>query len=275
MIIDAHHHLWRYNSRDYTWMTGNKQILRADYLLPHLEATLRGLHVEGTVAVHARQTLEETDWLLQLSAQSSTILGVVGWVPLRAPDLEEYLERYCRVPKFKGVRHVLQDEPDDDYVLSCEFNRGIAMLSAHKLTYDILIYQRHLPQTIRFVDRHPNQAFVLNHIGKPRTGGEGFQQWEKYIRQLASQQNVSCKVSGLVTEADWRRWTAEQFRPYFDVVLSAFGPERLMFGSDWPVLTLASTYGRWLGVVRSFIETLSASEQESICSSTARRVYNL
>lgn len=275
MLVDAHHHLWEYNYRDYVWMSGEMTSLRRNFLVPELEAVMRDADVDGTVVVQARQSTQETEWLLGLAKRNPFILGVVGWVPLCTPEVAEELDRFALRPQLKAVRHVLHDEPDDIYMLRDDFNRGVALLRDRHLAYDILIYERHLPQTIEFVDRHPQQVFVVDHIAKPRIKEGALSPWRENLRELALRQNVYCKVSGMATEADWKNWNAGQLKPYFDVVLSAFGADRLMFGSDWPVLTLAGDYNRWVNTFRSFIAELSPDEQERICSRTAKTVYRL
>ena len=273
-MIDAHHHLWQYNGRDYVWMNGAMGSLRRDFLIPELDEAARGCGVEGTIVVQARQTLEETTWLCDVAKQNPRILGVVGWVPLHSPDLGIILDNVAH-PSLRGVRHVLHDEPDDQHMLRDDFNRGVNMLHSRNLVYDILIFERHLPQTIRFVDRHPNQIFVVDHIAKPLIRDGVLSPWKENLTELARRANVYCKVSGMVTEADWNRWTPAQLQPFFDVALDAFGPSRLMFGSDWPVLTLASSYSGWVCTFREMISALSEPEQKSIYSETARMVYRL
>ena len=275
MVIDAHHHLWKHNDRDYVWMSDAMTGLRRNFLVPELEHVMRESGVEGTVAVHARQTTEETEWLLDLAARHPFILGVVGWVPLGELDAAPILERFAQHPRLKAVRHVLHDEPDDFYMLRADFNRGVRMLHGYGLAYDILIFERHLPQTIEFVDRHPEQIFVVDHIAKPRIRDGMLSPWQERIRELAKRENVYCKVSGMATEADWKTWTTNLLQPYFEVVLSAFGPKRLMFGSDWPVLTLAGDYKTWMNTFRSFVCELSPDEQESIYRGTASAAYRL
>lgn len=275
MLIDAHHHLWEYNHRDYVWMSGEMTSLRRNFLVPELEAVMHDAGVDGTVVVQARQSTQETEWLLGLAERIPFVLGVVGWVPLCAPGVETELDRFTLRPQLKAVRHVLHDEPDDLYMLRDDFNRGVALLNDRRLAYDILIFERHLTQTIEFVDRHPRQVFVLDHIAKPRIKEGTLSPWKENLHELARRQNVYCKVSGMATEADWKNWNAGQLKPYFDVVLSAFGAHRLMFGSDWPVLTLAGDYNHWVNTFRSFIAELSTDEQESICSRTAKNVYSL
>ncbi len=274
-LIDAHHHLWKYNERDYVWISDAMKSLRRDFEVPDLERVMRESGVQGTVAVQARQTIEETEWLLDIAEHHPFILGVVGWVPLDKEDAAPLLERFAQHPRLKAVRHVLHDEPDDFYMMRADFNRGVSMLRSYGLAYDILIFERHLPQTLQFVDRHPEQVFVVDHIAKPRIRDGLLSPWREQMEELAKRENVYCKVSGMVTEADWKTWTATNLRPYFDVVLSAFGPGRLMFGSDWPVLTVAAEYGAWVDTFRSFISELSPSEQDTICRRTAMIVYRL
>lgn len=275
MLIDAHHHLWRYNDRDYGWMSNDMIALRQNYLLPELEQVTRASGVTGTIAVQARQTLEETESLLQMAAANPLLQGVVGWVPLIAPNVADDLDRFAADPRLKGVRHVLHDEQDDFYMLRDDFNRGVSLLASRGLAYDILIFEKHLPQTLTFVDRHPNQIFVVDHVAKPKIRAGELSPWQKNLAELARRENVYCKISGMATEADWTAWTQEQLRPYFDAVLQAFGPSRLMFGSDWPVLTLAGSYQRWVETFRWFIADLSPHEQEQIGRGTAIRAYRL
>jgi L-fuconolactonase len=261
--IDAHHHFWKYHPAEYGWIGDAMACLRRDFLPADLQEEMRAAGIDGAISVQARQSLDETRWLLELADKHDWIKGVVGWLPLADPNCE--LPAH---PKLKGVRHVVQAEPhgflDDE-----AFHRGIARLNG--LVYDILIVERQLPEAIRFVDRHPNQVFVLDHIAKPKIKSNELAPWRENIRELARRANVFCKVSGLVTEADYRQWTEAQLRPYFDVVLEAFGPRRLMFGSDWPVCLVACEYGRWARIVAG----LSQSEQAHIMGCTATAVYQL
>ncbi len=274
-FIDAHHHLWRYTRKDYAWIGDHMPGLRHDFLIPELTAVTQAAGVTGTVVVQARQTVAETEWLLDLAAHHSILKGVVGWVPLVDAGVAKDLTRYGANPKLKGVRHVLHDEPDDAYMLRADFNRGIAILKQHKLTYDILIFERHLQHAIEFVDRHPGQVFVVDHVAKPRIKENILTPWQERMRELAKRPHVYCKVSGMVTEADWTTWTPEKLKPYFETVLGAFGPRRLMFGSDWPVATLATTYQRWVNTVKSWISPLSESERGRILAGTAIEAYRL
>ena len=274
-MIDAHHHLWRYNDRDYLWMTDSMSVLRRDFLMADLQRVMSESGIDGSIAVQARQTMEETEWLLDLAGRSPSLLGVVGWVPLCDAQVAATLERLAQDRRLRGVRHVLHDEADDFFMLRDDFNHGVALLRAFDLAYDILIFERHLPQTIQFADRHPRQVFVVDHVAKPRIRERAVSPWKEGIEELARRDNIYCKISGMVTEADWGAWSVEDLRPWFDVVLSAFGPKRLMFGSDWPVVTLAASYRSWVETFRSLIAPLSQSEQEEICSGTAKRAYRL
>jgi L-fuconolactonase len=273
--IDAHHHLWKYSAEEYPWMLAGMEKIRRDFLIPELQAAMIEGGITGVITVQARQSLAETEWLLQLAESHDFMLGIVGWVPLVDQDIGNYLEMYARRKKLKAVRHVLHDEADELYMLREDFNRGIALLKDFDLRYDILIFERHLPQTIRFVDGHPNQIFVVDHIAKPRIKTATLSPWKELLAELAKRENVYCKLSGLVTEADWHAWTAPQLRPYIDSVLECFGPNRVMFGSDWPVQLVASAYSRWVEVVSEAVETLSNTEQAQIFAGTARVAYGL
>jgi L-fuconolactonase len=275
MKIDSHHHFWKYSAEEYPWIGDSMAALRRDFLPEHLKAEIAAAGIDGVVSVQARQSVRETEWLLSLADVNPFIKAVVGWVPLARPDVRDTLAALAANPKFRAVRHVVQDEPDDRFILGGDFNRGVSALRDFGLVYDILIFERQLASSIEFVDRHPKQIFVLDHIAKPRIGDSAIEPWRANIRELARRPNVYCKVSGMVTEADWKTWSAEQLRPYFDVVLQAFGPKRLMFGTDWPVCLAASGYSRWVEVVRKFSAGLSADEQEWLFGKTAVQAYGL
>jgi L-fuconolactonase len=276
MQIDSHHHLWQYSAAEYPWIGPGMEVLRRDYLPADLEANLDAARVHGTVVVQARQTLEETRWLLELAGTSPVIHGVVGWVPLIDPGVGGTLESLVADRHLKGVRHVLQDEPDEAYMLRDDFNRGVACLRSLGLVYDILIFARHLENTLRFVDRHPRQPFVVDHIAKPTIAAQSFdERWAAGIRDLARRPHVTCKLSGVVTEVRDPDWTPELIRPCYETVLDAFGPDRLMFGSDWPVCLLRCPYTAWVDTVRDLIRDLSPTEQSAILGLTACRVYGL
>jgi L-fuconolactonase len=275
MKIDSHQHFWKYNPVEYAWIDESMYSIRRDFLPEHLRPELVDAKVDGVISVQARQDLSETGWLLDLAARNNFIQGVVGWVDLVSPQVCTQLERCAAHPKLKGVRHVIHDEPDDDFVLRKDFSHGISELKPLALAYDLLIFERHLPQTIKFVDAHPGQVFILDHIAKPRIRKNVFEPWNKNIRELARRQNVYCKLSGMVTGADPANWTEPQLRPYFETVLEAFTPRRLMFGSDWPVCLPACPYARWQATVADWVSRLSAGEQGRIFGGTASDAYRL
>ncbi|WP_255460846.1 amidohydrolase family protein [Edaphobacter albus] len=273
--IDAHHHLWRYSVKEYGWIDGSMAALQRDFLPEDLIAAMRSAGVDGTIAVQARQTLEETHWLLELADRHQEICGVAGWAPIASPEFRASLEALVGQPKLKGLRHIVQAEPDENFILREDFNRGIRILHGTGLVYDILIYERHLPQAIAFVDRHPDQVFVLDHIAKPRIGEGALEPWATQIRELAKRENVFCKISGMVTEADWKRWTPEGLRPYLDTVVEAFGPKRLMVGSDWPVCLVACGYAQWFHLLEQYFTGFSVQERDAVFGDNARRVYGI
>jgi L-fuconolactonase len=276
MLIDAHHHLWKYSAAEYGWITPQMRVIRRDFLPPQLEELMHHFGIEGTVAVQARQTLEETSWLLSLAEQHPLIHGVVGWVPLtEGAGVKPHLERFAANRRLRGVRHVIQDEPDPRYILRDDFNAGVAALPEFGLRYDILIFEKHLPAAIEFVDRHPNQIFILDHVAKPRIKERILPPWDRNMREMAKRQNVYCKLSGMVTEADLEHWTPRDLEPYIDVVLRTFGPRRIMYGSDWPVLLRAGDYAQWFGVVSNAIGKLSKAERDRIMGDTAAEAYAL
>jgi L-fuconolactonase len=273
--IDVHQHFWKYDPIDYRWIDDTMSTIRRDFFPDDLQREIAAAEVGGVISVQARQSVQETRWLLALATQHQFIRGVVGWAPLTDPNVQEVLVELAADPKLLGLRHVLQDEPDSSYILRDDFNRGICELKPLGLVYDILIFERHLPQTIQFVDKHPDQIFVVDHLAKPRVKDGQISPWRENILELARRPNVYCKISGLVTEADWSRWTVDDFRPYFQTALSAFEPRRLMFGSDWPVCLLAASYRRWVSIVERVVSGLSVSEQERIWSGTAVEAYGL
>jgi L-fuconolactonase len=275
-MIDAHHHLWKYSAAEYPWITPEMRVIRRDFLPAQLEELMHHFGIEGTVAVQARQTQEETSWLLSLAEQHPLIRGVVGWVPLTdGAGVKPHLERFAGNRRLRGVRHVIHDEPDPRYILRDDFNAGVATLLEFKLRYDILIFEKHLPAAIEFVDRHPNQVFVLDHVAKPRIKERIVSPWDRNMREIAKREHVYCKLSGMVTEADLGAWTPRDLEPYIDVVLGAFGPRRIMYGSDWPVLLRVSDYARWFGTVNHAISKLSKAEQGRIMGGTAVEAYGL
>ena len=275
MKIDSHHHFWHYDPGEYDWIDDSMKVIRRDFLPEHLRSEIAAAGVDGAVSVQARQSRVETQWLLDLARRHAFIKGVVGWVDLVSAKAGEELERFAANPKLKSVRHVVQGEADEKFILREDFNRGIRELKRFNLAYDILILERHLPQTIQFVDAHPGQIFILDHIAKPRIKDNVFAPWEKNIRELAKRPNIYCKTSGMVTEADYANWNEPQLQRYFEAVLEAFGPKRLMFGSDWPVCLVACGYVRWHKLVSSWISKLTSDEQARILGGTAIEAYKL
>ncbi len=278
-MLDSHHHLWTYDPAQYPWIPPGSALAQ-DYLLPELIENTDAAGVTGTVAVQARQTLEESDRLLSLSDQCDRIHGVVGWVPLADPNVEEHLQRLSAHAgkKFKAVRHVVQDEPDDNFILGEAFNRGIGKLRDFGLIYDILIFQKHLPPTIEFVDRHPDQPFVLDHIAKPVIhNGRIEDDWKKGMAALAERDNVTAvKISGMVTEVTDDHLDEATLENYFKETLELFGPQRLCFGTDWPVCLLRiDSYKDWADSVRGYVSELSEDEQAAILSTTCQAAYRL
>lgn len=275
MRVDAHQHFWRYDPAHHVWMTDAMAPLRRDYLPAELAPLLREAGFDGTVAVQARQLVEETEWLLGLADRHPAIRGVVGWVDLGSRGLPGELERLAHHPRLVGVRHVLHDEPDDRFMLRPEFRRGLSLLRAFDLAYDLLLFPRHLPVAVALVDEFPDQPFVLDHIAKPPIRDGVLSPWREDLRRLAERPNVSCKLSGMVTEASWAAWRAQDLRPYIDVALEAFGPERLMIGSDWPVCTLAGDYPSTMAVVVDYVAALSAGERAGILGGNCVRIYGI
>ena len=275
MVIDSHHHYWQYNPTEYDWIDDSMKAIRKDFLPNDLSDTIQKAGIEGVVTVQARQSFEETEWLIGMANQNQFMKGVVGWFPLIDMNIESYLERFSSEKKLKGVRHVIQGESDPDFILRTDFNRGISLLKKYSLVYDILVVEKQLPNTIRFVDNHPDQIFVLDHIAKPLIGENQLSPWRERIKELASRENVNCKISGMVTEADFTKWTAKQLQPYFDVIIEAFGPDRLLFGSDWPVCLVATTYKNWADLVKSNISCFTKKDQDKIMGDNAIRIYGL
>lgn len=275
MRVDSHHHLWRYTADEFPWIADDMAVLRRDYGPDDLDAIIRAAGLDATVVVQARQSLVENDDLLAAAARHPAIAAVVGWVNLRDERVEDTLATYAAHPRFRGVRHVVQAEPDG-FMDDDAFNQGVARLKRFGLVYDILIVARQLPEAIRFVDRHPDQPFVLDHLAKPTIRPAAFDAaWSTSIRELARRPHVTCKLSGLVTEVRDTTWTVELLQPYVDVALEAFGPDRLMAGSDWPVCLLRAGYAEWRDALHRLLAPLSAPEQDAVVGETASRVYGL
>ncbi len=272
MRLDAHQHFWSYDALQYPWIPVGSPLHRT-WLPPDLVALQKPLGFEGSIAVQARQVIEESDWLLALAAQHDVIKGVVGWVDLRSPAVEKDLARLAANPKFVGVRHVVQDEVDDQFMLAPAFLRGLSLLKQYNLTYDFLIFPHQLEAAIEVAQRLPEQAFVLDHIAKPPIKTGEIEPWKKKLQRLAALPNVSCKVSGMLTEANHQRWQPEDFKPYLDVVFGAFTPQRLMYGSDWPVCLLAGQYEQAYRLVADYAQHLSPTEQAGLWATNAARFY--
>jgi L-fuconolactonase len=275
MIIDSHHHFWRFNPTDYGWINDSMSAIRRDFLAEDLRDSIQAAGVDGVISVQARQSLEETHWLLSIANDNKFIRGVVGWVPLISDRLKTDLEAVAAAPKLRAVRHVLQDEPDDQFMARDDFNRGVALLKEFNLAYDLLIYERQLPVAIRLVDRHPEQVFILDHLAKPKIKTGETEPWAKNLRELARRPNVFCKISGMVTEADWQNWTQQQLKEYFDIALEAFGIDRLLAGSDWPVCLVACGYKRWWDILRQWTAAMPESESEKFFGLNAVKAYGL
>lgn len=275
MRIDAHQHFWRYNPEEYDWIDDSMALLRRNFLPSDLKPELDAAGFDACIAVQARQNLVETRWLLELAHENSFIAGVVGWVDLRDENVRDQLATFRKNPKFLGVRHVVQAEPDDRFLMQMHFLRGIAALQDFDLTYDVLIYPRHLPVAIEFVQKFPEQRFVLDHLAKPFIKAQTIEPWATHMRELARFPNVFCKLSGMVTEANWTSWRPEHFQPYLETVLGVFGPDRLMIGSDWPVCKVAGSYGKVMALVIDFLEQHAAGALEKILGGNAQRFWRL
>ena len=273
-MIDSHQHFWYYDSSEYGWIDDSMAALKRDFLPEDLRPEMTRAGVDACVAVQARQTLDETRFLLALADANPFVAGVVGWVDLQADDVRARLAAIAH-PKLVGVRHIVQSEPDDRFLLRPSFCRGIAALREFNLTYDILIYPRHLQPAAEFVARFPGQRFVLDHLAKPEIRRGAIDEWARDLRGLASAGDVYCKLSGLVTEADWRRWTPGQIHPYLDVAFDCFGAGRLMIGSDWPVCTVAAGYSHTMAVVTGYLARRPDAEREAVLGGNAQRFYGL
>jgi L-fuconolactonase len=275
MNIDSHQHFWRYDAARDTWITDAMQAMQRDFLPADLAAEMKASGMDSSVAVQTVQSEDDTRFLLDLAEKDQRIAGVVGWVDLRSPKLEQRLRYFSKFPKLLGFRHVAQAEPDNQFLVRPEFTAGIAQLKKFGYTYDILIFPRQLPAAIELVSMFPEQRFVLDHMAKPDVRTRTSKRWSMMICKLASKPNVFCKLSGLVTEADWYRWSASDFTPFLDIVFAAFGPDRLMFGSDWPVCLLASPYAKVKQVMEQYVDGHAAEHKDKIFGGNAMRFYGL
>jgi L-fucono-1,5-lactonase len=274
-MIDAHQHFWKWSPAAHPWIDDSMAALRRDFLPADLEPLLRASGFTHSIAVQATQTVDETRWLLDLADRHPFLAAVVGWVDLRADSVVGDLAALAAHPKLRGVRHVVQSEPDDRFLLRPDFQRGVAALGAHGLVYEFLVVPRQLPAAVELAARFPEQPFVLDHLGKPEVRARRVEPWATHVRALARHRNVACKLSGLVTEADWTRWSPADLAPFLDVALEAFAPDRLMIGSDWPVCTLAGAHANVVRVIVDWASRLSPRERDAVLRGTATRVYGL
>ncbi len=273
--IDAHQHFWRYKPEDYAWIDASMDRLQCDRLPEDLEPELAAAGIGGVITVQAQQTVEETEWLLQLAKEYEWIRGVVGWAPVGCASFAAELERLSADTQLKGLRHMVQAEPDPEFLLREGFASGIRSMLGTGLAHDLLILEHQLPQAICFVDQHPKQRFVLDHLAKPKIGSDRLEPWRTHIRDLARRPNVYCKLSGMVTEAQWDCWTCDDLRPHVEAALEAFGPQRIMAGSDWPVCIVAATYGEWMATLEALLSSLTCDEKDRIFGGTAIEAYQL
>lgn len=271
--LDSHVHFWQYNKFRDSWMDDMK-VLQQDYLPEFLQQTLSRNGIEGVVAVQADQSEIETRFLVELAKTHPIIKAVVGWIDLLSPQLEKKLEEFAAFPIIKGWRHIVQAEPDN-FLLKEDFQKGVAKLEAYNYTYDILIYHRQLPAALSFVEKFPTQKLIIDHCAKPDVKRKKIDDWEKYMREIAKYPNVYCKLSGLLTEASWKDWSAADFYPYLDVVFEAFGTERLVFGSDWPVVLVSGIYVQWKSLIEKYMEHHSVEEKENVFGLNGSRFYGI
>ncbi len=275
MRIDAHQHFWIYDPHQYEWIDESMSALRRNFLPSDLKPELDNSGIQACIAVQARQTIEETRGLLELAEQFPFIAGVIGWVDLLSDDVRSQLKAFVANPKLVGIRHIVQSEPDDRFLLRPEFRQGISALEEFDLAYDILIYPKHLPVAAEFVARFPRQRFVLDHMAKPPIKSGSIESWADGMRGLAAFPNVYCKLSGLVTEADWQHWKPENIRPCLDIAFAAFGTGRLMAGSDWPVCLVAAPYARTLDLVKDYVDQHHPTAREAVLGGNAQRFWRL
>ena len=275
MTIDSHQHFWKYEAVKHSWIDDEMSVIRRDFLPSDLAAVYQQNTIDGCVAVQADQTLEETDFLIDLAAENSFIKGVVGWVDLRGKNIEADLEKYSKHNVVKGFRHIVQGGEDHNFLLRPDFLRGISALAKYNFTYDILVFPHQLGAVLEFVKRFPNQKFVIDHMAKPYIKDGFFDGWASQMKEISKHKNVLCKVSGMITEADFKSWTDAQLNPYLETVFNAFGTDRILFGSDWPVCLVAGNYKEVKDIVTNFISKFSKAEQNAIMGENAIKFYNL
>jgi len=275
MNIDSHQHFWKYDAARDTWITEPMHAIRRDFLPDDLAPELTANGIDACVAVQADSSENDTRFLLDLAERDSRIAGVVGWVDLQSPQIEDRLKFFSKFPKLRGFRHVAQAEPDNRFLVRPDFTRGVSRLRDYGFTYDILVLPRQLSAAIELVAMFPEQPFVIDHLGKPDVRTRTSTRWPANIKKLASYPNVYCKLTGLVTEADWYRWKGADFAPYLDAVFEAFGADRLLFGSDWPVCLVAATYGQVRQSIAEYVEKNAPGEKAKIFGGNAERFYGL
>ena len=274
MVIDTHVHFWHYDKKRDAWITDKMKTLQEDYLPQTISGTFRRNGIDGCIAVQADQSELETLFLKELSVTHEIIKGVIGWVDLQSEKLEERLHYFSQFNIIKGWRHIVQGEADD-FLIRPAFQRGISLLQAFNYTYDILIYPRQLKSTLEFVSKFPDQKMVIDHCAKPEVAAKKIDDWATLLSEIARHPNVYCKLSGLFTEAKWKEWSPAEFYPYLDVVFKAFGTDRLLFGSDWPVILLSGIYVQWKSLLEKYMEHFAEEEKEKIFGSNAVKFYNL
>ena len=275
MRLDSHQHFWHYSPTEHSWMTDQMAILKHAFLPQDLQPLLASIDFDGCIAVQARQNLQETQWLLELADKHEFIKGVVGWVDLRSEELRDQLERFASHPKLVGVRHVVHDEPDDQFHAAARLPSRYFALRDFDLTYDLLLFPQHLKVAVKLVEEFPEQPFVLDHIAKPKIAEGLYSPWQEDLHQLAKFRNVTCKLSGMVTEAKWNQWRPEDFHRYLDIVYGAFGWSRLMIGSDWPVCTLSGEYQPVMKIVIDYVQQFPAEAQAAILGENCARFYRI
>jgi L-fuconolactonase len=273
--IDSHQHFWKFDPIRDSWITDDMALIQRDFFPEDLEPVLKDNGIDGCVIVQSDQSEEENHFQLKNAANHKFIKGVVGWVDLLSADVEQRLEYYSQFKKLKGFRHVLQGEPQRDFMLRPDFLNGISLLNKYNFTYDILVFPDQLKFTNEMVAKFPEQKFVLDHIAKPHIKDKVLTDWDANINTLGKFENVFCKISGMVTETNWNNWRPEEFDPYIDVVVKAFGTDRIMFGSDWPVCKVAATYEEVYGIAKNYFSGYSKSEKDNIFGENAIKFYSL
>lgn len=274
MRVDTHVHFWQYSEGDPDWISDEMDLLKQDYLPRNILPTLKRNGIDNCIAVQARQSELETHFLLELAKSNDVIKGIVGWIDLRRQDVSERIQYFSQFPYIKGWRHIVQDEPDN-FLYDKDFRRGVSLLNQYGYTYDVLVYHRQLKSALDFVSAFPDQRFIIDHCAKPDIKHKEINEWKQNMKEMAKFPNTWCKISGLLTEARWKSWSAADFYPYLDVVFESFGTNRILFGSDWPVMLLAGMYVQWKSLLEKYMENIDDEEKEKIFGSNAVEVYKL